>query len=168
VRGRVWAIDNGAFSGLDYDAFVRLLGDAMGVAGCKFVAAPDVVGNCDETLRRFKVWGRMIRALGFPVALVAQDGLTVERTPWDELDALFIGGSTEWKMSREVDTLLGYAAALGKWRHVGRVNTRRRIKHFLTLADSIDGSGFSRWPKRIKSGVTWIEEQKANPRLREV
>jgi hypothetical protein len=101
LAGRVWAIDNGAYSGLDHAAFIRLLADAEGVPGCKFVAAPDVVGDAAATLSLFVVWGRMIRALGYPVALVAQDGLTVEATPWHGLDALFIGGTTAWKRSGE-------------------------------------------------------------------
>lgn len=35
--------------------------------------------------------------LGYPAALVAQDGLTDATTPWSDLDVLFLGGSTAWK-----------------------------------------------------------------------
>lgn len=37
--------------------------------------------------------------------------------------------------------------ALAGWVHVGRVNTRERMAHWLDLADSIDGSGVSRDPR---------------------
>lgn len=171
LRGRVWAVDNGAFTGLDYEGFERLLGEVSSVSGvsgvspCRFVAAPDVVADCEGTLRKFRVWGRMIRSLGLPVALVAQDGLTVPQVPWDELDALFVGGSTDWKMGQDAETLLAYAAARGKWRHVGRVNSRRRMQHFYGLTDSIDGSGFSKWPKRIRLATRWLRELQAQPTL---
>lgn len=163
--GRPWALDNFAFSGFDAAAFVALLEQHRGRAGCLFAAAPDVVGDCDTTLQQFATWGRMIRAMGYPVALVAQDGLTIARTPWAALDAVFIGGSTDWKMSREAESILGWAAALGKWRHVGRVNTLRRMRHFEHLADSIDGSGFSRFPKRIKFFERWRVNMAQAPRL---
>jgi hypothetical protein len=163
---RIWAIDNGAFSGLDYPAFERLLNEAMGRPECKFVAAPDVVGDAPATLRKFRVWGRMIRSLGFPVALVAQDGLTVADAPWDDFDALFVGGTTAWKMSRAAETLLAYAAATGKWRHVGRVNTRSRMQHFHGLCDSVDGSGFSKWPYKIGLAQRWMTEMEHRPQLK--
>ncbi|MET7951049.1 hypothetical protein [Micromonospora sp. NPDC005324] len=33
-----------------------------------------------------------------PAALVAQDGLKAPAVPWHAIDALFIGGSTAWKL----------------------------------------------------------------------
>jgi hypothetical protein len=168
VAGRVWAVDNGAFVKFDACAFVDLLGRLRGVPGCRFVVAPDVVANARATLERFTTWGPMIRALGFPVALAAQDGLTVPMVPWSRVDALFIGGSTAWKLSRDVDELLGYAAARGVWRHVGRVNTRRRMRHFWGLCESVDGSGFSRWPKRARQADQWLRELADAPQLREI
>lgn len=166
ASGRVWAADNAAFSGFDAGAFVEMLGRLRGMPRCKFVAAPDVVADPSATGRLFDLWEPMIRALGFPVALVAQGGLTPECVPWRRVDALFIGGSTEWKLSRHADTLLGMAAAHGKWRHVGRVNSRRRMRHFWGLCDSIDGSGFSRWPRiRIAKAERWFAEFEASPRL---
>lgn len=163
--GRPHALDNGAFTGFDADAFVALLERHRGRPGCLFVAAPDVVGDAASTLRQFKPWAPMIRALGYPVALVAQDGLTVADVPWSELDAIFIGGSTAWKMSRAAESILGWAAARGKWRHVGRVNSRRRMRHFHGLADSVDGSGFSRFGKRIGFFEQWSRQIEASPRL---
>jgi hypothetical protein len=164
-NGRPCAIDNAAFSGFDATAFLALLTRLRGVNGCLFAVAPDVVADSSATLDLFKQWAPVVRSFGFPVALAAQDGLTVAATPWDQLDALFIGGSTEWKMSRAAEELLAYAAARGKWRHVGRVNTLRRMRHFSGLCDSIDGSGFSKWPKRIALFEEWQRRIKATPRF---
>jgi hypothetical protein len=165
VPGRSWAVDNGAFLRFDAVAFVELLGRLRGVAGCRFVACPDVVGDAPATLRQFAMWAPMIRALGYPIALVAQDGLTVSMVPWSDIDALFIGGSTAFKLSAAADDLLAYASAWGKWRHVGRVNTRRRMQHFFGRCDSIDGSGFSRFPQRIALAERWSRELKVQARF---
>ena len=165
TTGRAWAGDNGAFSGFDAVAFVAMLAKLRGMPGCRFVVAPDVVGDAAATLELFARWAPAIRACGFPVALAAQDGLTVATTPWRELDALFIGGSTAWKLSRHADALLEHAHRLGKWRHVGRVNSRRRMRHFIGLCESIDGSGFSTWGQRISLFERWVEHLHQTPQL---
>lgn len=166
AAGRTCAIDNGSYRGFDADAFLQLLAQLKGIAGCRFAAAPDVVADAVRTLELFETWEPVIRSFGFPVALVAQDGLEPRAVPWSRIDALFIGGSTEWKMSPAAETLLAYAAALGKWRHVGRVNTRRRVRHFAGRCDSFDGSGFSKWPGHIKGrGERWLAQLELAPRL---
>ena len=40
---------------------------------------------------------------------------------------------------------------LGKWVHVGRVNTAPRVKNWLGLADSIDGSGISKYDHMLEN-----------------
>lgn len=159
ATGRIWGLDNGGFTDFDAAAFVQALARYRGIPGCRFVACPDIVGNAAATLRQFETWAPMIRALGYPVALVAQDGLTVHTTPWRDLDALFIGGTTDFKLSATADELLAYAAAYGKWRHVGRVNSRRRMRHFWGRCESIDGTGFSWFPRtRIPLALRWFGE----------
>jgi hypothetical protein len=62
--------------------------------------------------------------------------------PWDEADAIFIGGNDPWKDSNAAADIVRTAKILGVWVHVGRVNTPRRFEHFFQLgADSCDGSG---------------------------
>lgn len=146
IHSLTWAADNSAFSGFDEDAFVRMLETLQGTPGCLWVAAPDVVGNAAETLALFDVWEPAIRRYGFPVALVAQDGLMVDATPWGRMDALFVGGSTKWKLGPQSFALMTEARRRGLWVHVGRVNTRRRMDAVFGYADSIDGSQFSRFP----------------------
>jgi hypothetical protein len=152
VPGR-WAMDNGAFSGFDEGAFVRMLerftplSDLSPLSVCLFVTAPDVVGDAASTLRRWPFWSRLIRGLGHRPAFVAQDGLTPDRVPWGEAGALFIGGTTAYKESAEARTLCGIAKAHGIWVHWGRVNGKRRYELAqLAGADSIDGTGFSMYP----------------------
>lgn len=143
-RGGVFAIDNGAFSAFDAAAFTaRLNREWENRNRCKFVCAPDVVGSARRTLEVFARW--YPKLTGWPIALVCQDGQEELPIPWDVIDAVFIGGSTEWKMSRHAKAILQAALALGKWRHVGRVNTPDRLDAFAGLAQSIDGTGISRY-----------------------
>jgi hypothetical protein len=158
--GLPWAADNAAFSGFDEGRFLRMLDWIEGRAGCLFAAAPDVVADAEATLRLFGGWRREIASRGLPVALVAQDGLESLPVPWSGLDALFLGGSTGWKLGEHAEALCREAKARGKWVHMGRVNTRQRIRLAASWGcDSVDGTGFSRWPDaRIPKGLRWIEE----------
>jgi hypothetical protein len=146
--GRPWACDNGAFTGFDEKAFVRLLERLQGKPGCLWVAAPDVVGDHAATLELFQTWEPRIRAMGFPVAFVAQDGLTRD-PPWDRFDCFFIGGSTAYKLSTEAALLACEAKRRGKLVHVGRVNSLERMQYANDIgADSVDGTSFSRFGDR--------------------
>src|SRR5262245_31225564 len=142
-----WGVDNGAFSRFDERGFLRLLDalHARRLVGCRFVAAPDVVGDATATLERFWAWRPRLRPYRFPLALVAQDGLTPARVPWAAIEALVIGGTTRFKLSPVARDLCAWAKARGKWVHVGRVNTADRLELFAGLADSCDGTATSKW-----------------------
>ena len=146
-----FAIDNGGFSRFDRSSFESLLESQWERRDlCRFVALPDVVGSARRTLECFNYWSR--RLDGWKRALVAQDGQELLTIPWDEIDAIFIGGSTEWKMSKHAADIIRTAKILGKWVHVGRVNTPGRYEYFEALgADSIDGTGLARY--------TWMRER---------
>lgn len=151
-NGRTWCMDNGVFSGqFNAHAFWQKLKKMRPYqASCVFVVAPDVVANALATLDAFRYWGARIQAEGWPVAFVAQDGQEHHSLPpaW-AYDALFIGGSTEWKMSQHALDLIAQAKALGKWVHVGRVNSQKRIAHFqLANVDSVDGTAVCFAPSR--------------------
>ncbi len=167
-----WAMDNGAFSAGDTERFDRgsyvwMLEEFSGVPGCRFVTAPDVVGNAAATRKLWPFWCRLIRGLGLPPAFVAQDGLSTEQVPWDDLGALFIGGTTSYKESGDVRTLMAYAKARGTWTHWGRVNGKRRYELALKSGcDSIDGTGFSWYPDtRIPMVAQWDDEIRQQPEL---
>jgi len=140
-------MDNGAYSGFDVTGFMAMLERFYRRPGCRFVAAPDVVADAHTTLGNWPFWSRVIRSTGFPPALVGQDGMTTKDIPWSEICALFIGGTTEWKLSDQAARLIGMAKARGLWVHMGRVNTHQRIRTaYARGCDSIDGSAFSKWP----------------------
>lgn len=146
-----FAIDNGGFSGFKLAAFERLLEKHFDRRHlCRFVALPDVVASARRTLEAFDYWYPKLD--GWKRALVAQDGLEALPIPWDRVDAVFIGGSTEWKLGKHAADVIRTAKICSKWVHVGRVNTPGRFEYFDGLgADSIDGTGLSRY--------TWMRER---------
>lgn len=156
---REHAMDNGCFSGFDAGAFARMLEayhPYQPSHRARFVTCPDVVADAAATRRLWPFWSQLIRGLGFPPAFVAQDGLHPHQLPWDEIGALFIGGSTSYKESAQVRALMAYAKARGIWTHWGRVNGRRRYELALKAgADSIDGTGFSMFPD---TNIPLVEE----------
>jgi hypothetical protein len=160
----MWAMDNGAFAGFDAAAFMRMLQRFYGRRGCRFVSAPDVVSDGFETMKRWPFWSAVIRGAGFVPALVLQDGMLVSEVPWPELGAVFVGGSTEWKMGPQARDLMAYAKARGLWVHVGRVNSEERTwAIFNRGADSFDGTGFSMFPDiNIPKGLAWVDGAKAS------
>lgn len=140
-----FAIDNGAYSRFDVKAFESLLAREYDRREqCLFVCAPDVVGSARRTLEIFGHWKESLT--GWPIALVMQDGQQDLPIPWDEIDAVFIGGTTAFKDSPAAEQIVRAAKILGKWAHVGRVNNPARFDHFEKMgADSVDGSGIARY-----------------------
>lgn len=149
-----WAADNGCFSDKwDQELWwAWLLENASDAATCLFAVAPDVVGDADATIERSRPWLAKIRALGYPVAFVAQNGLEVwngalltkgfeSSIAWQEFDVLFIGGDTEWKLGPVARAIVGEAKSRGKWVHMGRVNSERRFEYARAIGcDSVDGT----------------------------
>jgi hypothetical protein len=89
-----WCADNAAYSGAypGDEKFLAWLSARSAHAGrCAFAAAPDVVGDAAATLSRSMPMLDRIRALGYPVAVVAQDGLEHLAVPWAAFDVLFLG-----------------------------------------------------------------------------
>lgn len=146
-----FAIDNGAFSGFQPKPFLSLLErEKDRQAQCIFVAVPDVVASARRTLEVFERWAPKLN--GWPLAIVAQDGVQDSPIPWDSIAAVFIGGTTEFKLSQQAQQVIRAAQALEKWVHVGRVNDPQRFAHFEDLGvDSVDGSGIGRY--------TWMRER---------
>ena len=145
---RPWAADNDAFGGWDttrHERWVMMLQGLVGVPGCKFVTVPDVVGDHDTTLEMFYAHRHLVTHLaGQPVAFVAQDGATPSTVPFHDIDALFLGGTTQFKLGPDAALLADEARARGKWLHMGRVNSRKRLRYAHSLGcDSVDGTSFS-------------------------
>lgn len=153
----VWCADNGCFSEAFDEAqwWAFLEANAHAVSSCAFATAPDVVGDHEATVKRSTPWLRQIRALGYKVAFVAQNGWDASTVPWDDIDVIFIGGDDDFKIGPaglrmdgtprgEVPSLqaVADARAHGKAVHYGRVNSRKRFRFAsrIAQADSADGT----------------------------
>lgn len=152
-----WAADNDAYSDWNEPRFRRMLDTISGLPNCLFVTAPDIVGDHYLTLRRFRFWEVEIHGHGLPVAFVAQNGVSVDTVPWNDCQAVFIGGDDTFKLGPDARAIAKATKTRGHWLHIGRVNSLRRMRYAHALgADSIDGTCFSRWSHtHLPNGVRW-------------
>ena len=153
--GIPWAADNGAFADFDPRTYRVMLQAIRGALACLFVTAPDAVGDWERTRRMWDVWRPDLD--GFPRAYVLQDGQPMDDVPWRDLSAVFVGGTTEWKLGPDVVKLVRRAQWQGAWVHMGRVNSRRRFDYAAQLGvDSVDGSSFSQFRRRyLPDALRW-------------
>jgi hypothetical protein len=161
IGHKCWAADNGCFSQpkkYTDDGFLSWL-DKIDRTGCLFAVAPDVVADAAATLDRAAPMLPKIRRLGFAAAFVGQDGATPDSLPWPDFDALFIGGSTEWKLSGMAADLIAEGKRQGKWVHMGRVNSWARISAADALGvDSVDGTFIAYAPdKNTLKVLDWTD-----------
>ena len=162
----VWAADNGCFTQPEKytnEGYLKWLAK-LDPENCLFATAPDVVGDAAATRERAYPILPKIRELGFKAAYVVQDGETPDAVLWDELDAIFIGGSTEWKLSQTAADLAAEAKRRGKWVHMGRVNSLKRIRFADAIGcDSVDGTYLAFAPEknteRLKGWLKAINDQ---------
>ena len=160
--GWAWCADNGCFTATGYpgdEAYLRWLGRRAGYADrCAFATAPDVVADARATLRRSVPMLERIRALGYPAALVLQDGQEHTRVPYDLIDAVFVGGTTAWKLGPAAADLVAEAVSLGKYAHLGRVNSLRRLRHAVAIGcQSVDGTFLTFGPDRnLPTLLRWL------------
>lgn len=138
--------DNDAFNGLNDTKYRELL-VLLSQMSPVWITAPDKVGNATETNKLFALWYNSIKQ--FNIAYVLQDGITIDTIPWDYISCVFLGGTTEFKLSQYAYDLLIESRQRNKLIHVGRVNSIKRIKYFWDVCDSFDGSGFSRYSKAM-------------------
>ncbi len=139
----VWAADNACFNGKTWDsiAWLRWLGSKSNPSKALFATVPDVVGNHTETLVKWPLWSKQVKELGYKTAFILQNGCTPSEVPWDECDAVFVGGDTDWKLGREAYLIVAEAKKRGHWVHMGRVNSLRRIQTAqMWGCDSVDGT----------------------------
>lgn len=166
--GWVWAADNGCFAPKwDRDRWLAWIArDDLPRSGCLFATVPDVVADHAATLARFRVYRDVVAGARWPVAFVGQDGADVHGVPWADLDCLFIGGSTAWKLSEVAFGLAREARERGKWVHVGRVNSRSRFAAWAPYADTADGTFLAFGPTVNAARLEqWIDGVHATPTL---
>lgn len=139
----------------------------MDPARCLFATLPDVVGDYAATWERSAMYVERVRGLGFRPAFVLQDGVENDRYVWgsilnaceDGTGAVFLGGSTEWKLSEAAAGLVAEAKARGIWVHMGRVNSYKRLSYAASIGcDSADGTYLGYGPvKNWPSLVSWLD-----------
>jgi len=144
-NGTLWAADTGCFNQpekYDQEEYLAWLRERSDYSSrCLFATAPDVVGDAEATMEKSLPMFPLLRAEGYRAALVAQNGLENMDIPWDEFDCLFVGGTTQWKLSEAAYQLAVEAENKGKWTHMGRVNSWRRLKAAAVSGyDSADGT----------------------------
>jgi hypothetical protein len=164
--GIPWAIDNDGFGGVDPDAFRTMVYDLVGTPGCLFLNAPDVyLGDGVEahtaTLEAWREWNPFLRMTGFPLAFVLQIGATPNNVPWDECEAVFVGGDTAWKLGPEARACVREAKRRGKYVHMGRVNSKKRIAYAKAIGcDSVDGTGWAKYRDAMMPlGLAALDQQ---------
>ena len=165
----IFAADNGCFAqGESYsdDKFLKWL-DTLDRKACLFATAPDVVADAVGTRKRAYPMLPKIRKLGFKAAFVVQDGETADQILWDELDAIFVGGSTDWKLSQAAGDIVAEAKRQGKWVHMGRVNSFKRMRLAAAIGcDSVDGTYLAFEPDNRKEKIKeWIKMLNKQPLL---
>lgn len=137
LEGMDWAADNQAFTvGFDPELFFPWLASMEPYrAKCLFVPPPDVAGDARATIAQFYRWRPCFD--GWPCAFVVQDGQENLELPDLQLwSTLFVGGTTEWKLSEAAYSIILAAQQLGKRIHIGRVNWWRRYQHFASMPGS--------------------------------
>ena len=170
--GSLWAYDNACFAHpgeFDWDRWYRVLRRRLAESpNCLFIVAPDVPFDADGTIQRFEQYRDRLKVIGLPVAFCLQDGMGTEDVPWADIDAVFIGGSTAWKTGHEAGSIVSVAKERGKWVHMGRVNSLRRLRIAASLGcDSVDGTFLKYGPdtnwERMKA---WFDSLYESPVMR--
>lgn len=184
-----WAIDNGVFGKAaagrpwrdddtdDYLAYLARVVDEVDTSNVLFATAPDALGFVDGAPRghAWNTWFKSgpvferIRELGLPAALVLQNGVELSdpmtHTHWDMFDAVFIGGSDDFKLGEQARRLVAEAKRHGKWVHMGRVNSLKRLRIAQNLGcDSADGTYVGFGPsKNVPKLLAWLDATELNP-----
>lgn len=175
---RYVGLDNGCFteSGrqrferLGLDGYIALGERAIELWGDEmlFATAPDVPMDWRGTLKAsLPVLERLRERLPSRAALVLQDGATPENIPWKQIDWVFIGGSTEWKIGPMARACAAEARRRHKGVHMGRVNSLERMRIAQSFGcDSADGTyllheikkGKAAGEKAVETIFSWARE----------
>ena len=165
--GRIWAADNGRYAAPERYSDNRFLAwlASRDSSLCLFATAPDVVADHKATVELSLPVMPLIRGAGYKAAFVAQDGF--DGAPWSEFDALFIGGSTKFKLSQYAAGVVSEANRLGKWTHMGRVNSYERLRYAEAIGcDSVDGTYLKFGPDvNTPKLERWLSRMVGEPQL---
>ena len=142
------ACDNGCFKAFNEKAYRSMLRKSSEAdTSLEWVTVPDVVADARETHRLFMQWQPVLEA--FPLAYVLQDGAEDVDLPFHLFRCLFVGGTTEYKLSQTAADIIKVAQEKQKRIHMGRVNSDRRLRYAMHIGvDSVDGTGYIRFRRR--------------------
>lgn len=172
LRHSLWGADTGCFAAphrySDEKYLAWLVSMSQHRFTCLFATVPDVVGDAVATLAVATPMLEPVRAVGYRPAFVAQDGSENTKLPWKLFDCLFVGGTTDWKMSERAAAVVAEAKAHGKWIHMGRVNSLKRLKYSSALGcDSADGTYLKYGPdKNLPKLIAWLDAVNTEERTR--
>lgn len=161
--------DNGCFSGRWTERkWMTWLLDVPRTV--RFVVAPDVFHldgtPChDETLQRWRRFGPLLERHGFTPAFVCQVGAEPTNVP--DAPVLFLGGTTEWKLGPHAWAITAAAKAEGRWVHMGRVNSQKRLDTARAMGcDSVDGTYLTFGPDtNLPKLLGWLNHAHQQPML---
>lgn len=164
TEGRLWGLDSGAFTGKFVESrwltYVSRMQEYAST--CLFVVVPDVWADAEQSLRLFETYAPQLTGSGLPLAYAVQDG--AEHLPLPPCDAIFIGGTNEWRSSQAVPQLIDAAKARGIGVHLGRVNSRQRVidAHGMGI-DSVDGTyvAFRSVERGVREIGEWLDAAQA-------
>ncbi|MGN6561771.1 MAG: hypothetical protein ACTHMU_03845 [Thermomicrobiales bacterium] len=166
----MYAADNGCYAAgdcFDLDAYLSWLATLPHRDRCLFAVAPDVVGDAAATWSRSALVLPVLRDLGYRAALVAQDGFDASAVDWSAFDCLFVGGTDTYKLSEAAYGAVHEAKQRGKWCHMGRVNSLRRLRAAaISGYDSADGTFIKFGPdRRLPELLGWLDTLRRQGRL---
>ena len=152
-----YGLDNGAFTYFHKDRFIKMASKATWDDFCLWIAMPDYPYCGYSTSVLFHHWKSIIPRKR---AFVLQNGIFEcrELIPWDDIVCVFVGGDDDFKESKQAVELAIEANERGKWVHVGRVNTVRRLDFWEPYADSVDGSGIARFTMMRNPIIEYLQQ----------
>ena len=161
-----WAADNGCFLRYEPDKFRAMLERYQAYTStCKFIVCPDRVQNAVKTIQLFHMWYHSIKAYGYPVAFVLQDGITMDTVPWRLADAIFVGGSNQFKDSLICRQIVKKAIRLGMCVHNGRISSPPKIVENNRLGvTSFDSTAYNlHRPGDIRKHIAYVKPENYKP-----
>lgn len=158
-----YGVDNGAYSGFQERKYLSLVDECVDDPYCMWINLPDVPGSARATTALFHEYCFYPGLNVLNRCYTVQDGITPKMIPWQYITAVFIGGTTKFKNGKIARAVARGARKRGKWVHVGRINTPRRIDSWYNDADSFDGSGICRYTHMFNAAILTIRNNQEKP-----
>lgn len=159
-----YALDNGAFSAWnsadnsfdenkwnEHSWKCLLVWAASQTQKPLWAIVPERPGCAQQTIAKWSQYAGVVKEIGIPLALAAQDGMTPEMVKaLDPLpDVIAVGGSTEWKWA----TVEMWAKAFTRV-HLLRCNMPDKLDYLEGIGiESCDGTGWCRGDRRQTTGL---------------